>query len=948
MSKVKVYELAKELGKDSKDVVKFLEGKNIEVKNHMSTISEDEAAMVKKALGGSKAPASGDEAKAAPKKKNIVHVFRPQNTRDGSRNGRRQAGRPAGGAKAPQNAKPMQVQNGRPAPGSKPAVKSVAKPAVKPVAEKPAEAVKPAEVKPEVNAETVQAKKPESTPVQPQSASNQTEKVQEKNTSVEKPVKNREEQNRNSQSQEGRRERSQGGYNRDRQGRNDRNNDRGDRNGRPQGDRRDNNRGRNDRNNDRNDRPQGDRRDNNRGRNDRNDRQGGFNNRDRQGRNGNDRFQNNDHRKKNNNPAIPAPALEGQKPQQRKNKGKEDFKKKDYRKDDEDRMPKGRKQKNDQKQQMQKPQQKEQKVEETIKSIVIPEVLTIKELADKMKIVPSVIVKKLFMQGKIVTVNQEIDYDTAEEIALEFDVLCEKEEVVDVIEELLKEEEEDEKKMKKRPPVVCVMGHVDHGKTSLLDAIRHTNVIDREAGGITQHIGASVVTVNGEKITFLDTPGHEAFTAMRMRGANSTDIAILVVAADDGVMPQTVEAINHAKAAGIEIVVAINKIDKPSANIDRVKQELSEYELIPEDWGGSTIFVPVSAKTGEGIQDLMEMLLLTAEVSELKANPNRRARGLVIEAQLDKGKGPVATVLVQKGTLRIGDAIAAGSAYGKVRAMMDDKGRRVKEAGPSTPVEILGLNDVPNAGEVFVGCKNDKDARSFAETFISQNKAKLLEDTKGKLSLDDLFTQIKEGNLKELNIVVKADVQGSVEAIKQSLLKLSNEEVVVKIIHGGVGAINESDVSLASASNAIIIGFNVRPDATAKETAEREGVDVRLYRVIYNAIEDVQAAMKGMLDPVFEEKVLGHAEVRQTFKASGVGTIAGSYVLDGTFERDCQARIVRDGIVIYDGKLASLRRFKDDVKEVRAGYECGFVFENYNDVKEGDQVEAFKMVEIPR
>ncbi len=947
MSKVKVYELAKELGKDSKDVVKFLEGKNIEVKNHMSTISEDEAAMVKKALSGSKAPASEDEAKAAPKKKNIVHVFRPQNTRDGSRNGRRQGGRPAGGAKAPQNAKPMQVQNGRPAPGSKPAVKPAAKPVTKPVAEKPAETVKPAEVKPEVKAETVQAKKPESAPVQPQNTANQTEKVQEKNTSVEKPVKNREEQNRNSQSQEGRRDRSQGGYNnRDRQGRNDRN-DRGDRNGRPQGDRRYGGRGRNDRN-DRNDRPQGDRRDNNRGRNDRNDRQGGYNNRDRQGRNGNDRFQNNDHRKKNNNPAIPAPALEGQKPQQRKNKGKDDFKKKDYRKDDEDRMPKGRKQKNDQKQQMQKPQQKEQKVEETIKSIVIPEVLTIKDLADKMKIVPSVIVKKLFMQGKIVTVNQEIDYDTAEEIALEFDVLCEKEEVVDVIEELLKEEEEDEKKMKKRPPVVCVMGHVDHGKTSLLDAIRHTNVIDREAGGITQHIGASVVTVNGEKITFLDTPGHEAFTAMRMRGANSTDIAILVVAADDGVMPQTVEAINHAKAAGIEIVVAINKIDKPSANIDRVKQELSEYELIPEDWGGSTIFVPVSAKTGEGIQDLMEMLLLTAEVSELKANPNRRARGLVIEAQLDKGKGPVATVLVQKGTLRIGDAIAAGSAYGKVRAMMDDKGRRVKEAGPSTPVEILGLNDVPNAGEVFVGCKNDKDARNFAETFISQNRAKLLEDTKGKLSLDDLFTQIKEGNLKELNIVVKADVQGSVEAIKQSLLKLSNDEVVVKIIHGGVGAINESDVSLASASNAIIIGFNVRPDATAKETAEREGVDVRLYRVIYNAIEDVQAAMKGMLDPVFEEKVLGHAEVRQTFKASGVGTIAGSYVLDGTFERDCQARIVRDGIVIYDGKLASLRRFKDDVKEVRAGYECGFVFENYNDVKEGDQVEAFKMVEIPR
>ncbi len=620
--------------------------------------------------------------------------------------------------------------------------------------------------------------------------------------------------------------------------------------------------------------------------------------------------------------------METQKPQRSKGKGKDDHKKKDYRRgDEEERAVKGKK-KNETKQQFQKPQQREQKIVEEIKSIIIPEVLTIKELADKMKIVPSVIVKKLFMQGKVATVNQEIDYETAEGIALEFDVLCEKEEVVDVIEELLKEDEEDESTMKKRPPVVCVMGHVDHGKTSLLDAIRHTNVIDKEAGGITQHIGAYVVDVNGEKITFLDTPGHEAFTAMRMRGASSTDIAILVVAADDGVMPQTVEAINHAKAAGVEIVVAVNKIDKPSANIERVKQELTEYELIPEDWGGSTVFVPVSAKTGEGLEDLMEMIILTAEVLELKANANRRARGLVLEAQLDKGRGSVATVLVQKGTLHVGDSIAAGSAHGKVRAMMDDKGRRVKEAGPSMPVEILGLNDVPNAGEVFVGCENDKEARSFAETFISQSKVKLLEDTKSKLSLDDLFTQIQEGNLKELGIVVKADVQGSVEAMKQSLLKLTNEEVVVKIIHGGVGAINESDVSLASASNAIIIGFNVRPDATAKETAEREGVDIRLYRVIYNAIEDVEAAMKGMLDPVFEEKVLGHAEVRQTFKASGVGTIAGSYVQDGIFERDCSVRLTRDGIVIFEGPLASLRRFKDDVKEVRAGYECGFVFAN--------------------
>ena len=578
-----------------------------------------------------------------------------------------------------------------------------------------------------------------------------------------------------------------------------------------------------------------------------------------------------------------------------------------------------RKQKNNKKQQapVQPPKQEEPK-EDVIRNITLPDPVSLKDLADACKVQPSVIIKKLFMAGQMVTINTEFSFDDAAEIALEYNCIAEEEVKVDVIEELLKEEEEDERNLTSRPPVVCVMGHVDHGKTSLLDAIRSTHVTAGEAGGITQHIGAYVVDINGQKITFLDTPGHEAFTAMRMRGANSTDIAILVVAADDGVMPQTVEAINHAKAAGIEIVVAINKIDKPSANIDRVKQELTEYELIPEDWGGSTICVPVSAHTGEGIKELLEMVLLTAEVMELKANPNRRARGLVIEAELDKGKGPVATVLVQKGTLRVGDPIAAGSAYGKVRAMMDDQGRRVKEAGPSMPVEILGLNDVPNAGEVFVGCKNDKDARSFAETFISQNKIKKLEETKSKMSLDDLFNQIQEGNLKELGIVVKADVQGSVEAIKQSLVKLSNEEVVVKIIHGGVGAINESDVTLAAASNAIIIGFNVRPDATAKETAEREGVDVRLYRVIYNAIEDVEAAMKGMLEPVFEEKVLGHAEVRQTFKASGVGTIAGSYVLDGTFERDCQARIVRDGVVIYDGKLASLKRFKDDVKEVKA------------------------------
>ena len=588
------------------------------------------------------------------------------------------------------------------------------------------------------------------------------------------------------------------------------------------------------------------------------------------------------------------------------------------------------------------------KEDNTPKVIEIPEMISIHDLAEKMKIQPSVIIKKLFLAGKMVTVNSELDFEAAGELAMEMNFDPVPEEKEDVIAKMLEDSEDGEETLVSRPPVVCVMGHVDHGKTSLLDAIRDTHVIDREAGGITQHIGAYVVSINGQKITFLDTPGHEAFTAMRMRGANSTDIAILVVAADDGVMPQTIEAINHAKAAGIEIIVAINKIDKPSANIERVKQELTEYELIPEDWGGSTIFCPVSAHTHEGIDNLLEMILLTSEVLELKANPNRRARGLVIEAELDKGKGPVATVLVQKGTLHVGDPIAVGSCHGKVRAMMDDNGRRVKEAGPSKPVEILGLNDVPNAGEIFVSPETDKEARAFAETYVKESREKLIEDTKLKMSLDDLYSQIQSGNLKELNIIVKADVQGSVEAVKQSLLKLSNEEVVVKIIHGGVGAINESDVSLAAASNAIIIGFNVRPDATAKETAEREKVDLRLYRVIYDAINDVEAAMKGMLDPIFEEKVLGHAEVRQIFKASGIGNIAGSYVLDGIFQRGCKCRITREGEQIFDGPLASLKRFKDDVKEVKAGYECGLVFEKFNDIKELDIVEAYTMVEVPR
>ncbi len=593
-------------------------------------------------------------------------------------------------------------------------------------------------------------------------------------------------------------------------------------------------------------------------------------------------------------------------------------------------------------------QQQKKAEEETIRTLTLPDTLTVKELADMMKIAPAALVKKLFLQGTVVTINQEIDFDTAEEIALEYNCICEHEVKVDVIEELLKEEEDDPSTLVPRPPVVCVMGHVDHGKTSLLDAIRSTHVTSREAGGITQHIGAYTVEAHGQQITFLDTPGHEAFTAMRMRGAKSTDIAILVVAADDGVMPQTVEAITHAKAAGIEIVVAINKIDKPSANIERVKQELVEYELIPEDWGGSTIFCPVSAHTGEGIDNLLDMLLLTAEILELKANPNRRARGLVLEGRLDKGKGPVATMLVQKGTLHVGDHIAVGSCHGKIRAMVDDKGKRIQQAGPSIPVEILGLNDVPNAGDVFVSPETEKEARSFAETFIREGREKLLEETKSKMSLDDLFSQIQAGNLKELHIIVKADVQGSVEAVKQSLMKLSNDEVVVKVIHAGVGAINESDVILASASNAIIIGFNVRPDNQAKAVADAENVDLRLYRVIYQAIEDVEAAMKGMLDPKYEEKVIGHAEVRQTYKASDVGTIAGSYVLDGVLTRGCSVRLMRGDDMIYDGPLASLKRFKDDAKEVKEGYECGCVLEKFNDIMEGDILEAYTMVEIPR
>ena len=750
--------------------------------------------------------------------------------------------------------------------------------------------------------------------------------------------------------------------------RNFRNNDnRGDRNGNNRNFR--NNDGRPNQNGDRNGNNRNFRNNDNRGDRNTDNRNGdnrGFRNNDNRGdRNGDNRgFRNNDNRSNQsgdrNNNRQGGFSNQGRRNDRRDSAPKDDFL---FETKPDSRRPDSRKDnhKNDRKKdvevkenlkfansQLKKNVKKEEKEEDTIKQLVLPDSLTIKELADKMKVQPSVVVKKLFMQGKVVTINQEIDYDTAEEIALEFNCICEHEVKVDVIAELLKEDKEPEEKMVPRPPVVCVMGHVDHGKTSLLDAIRETHVTDKEFGGITQKIGAYTVDVNGQSITFLDTPGHEAFTAMRMRGAQATDIAILVVAADDGVMPQTIEAINHAKAADVEIIVAVNKIDKPNANVEKVKQELTEYGLIAEDWGGSTIFVPVSAHTKEGIDELLEMILLTAEVHELKANPDRNARGIVIEAELDRGRGPVATILVQKGTLHVGDNVAAGASYGKIRAMIDDKGRRVKEAGPSTPVEILGLNDVPNAGEIIMAMDTDKEARNVAETFISEGKKKLLDDTKHKVSLDALFEQIQAGNVKELGLIIKADVQGSVEAVKQSLVKLSNDEVVVKVIHGGVGNINESDVVLASASNAIIIGFNVKPDNQARIVAEREKVDMRLYTVIYNAIEDVEAALKGMLEPIYEEKVIGQVEIRQIFKASGIGNIAGCLVTEGRVTRDSKVRLTRDKEQIYEGPLASLKHFKDEVKEVKAGTECGIVLENFNDIQEGDKLEAYIMVEVPR
>ncbi len=978
MAKMKIYEIARSMQEKlpdikSKDLVKFLQENGFEAKSAQSTIEDNAIAFLLKNFSQL---ATKQETK--PVKENQPAKTDKQAGSKKSRQAKEQAGRPA---KAHETVK------------AEPDVeKPVTENSVKqPASQQKEEIQKKEETKPDITDTAMENGKDIKEDKETGRTDNNIKKEVNKKETNNKEANNKEtKENADEVKQEtanGKRDNmNQNGQNNKGNNYNNRNNsnnngsrngnNRDNRNGRDNNSRRDNRDNRdNNRNDNRSGRDNNNRRDNRDGRdNNRNENRGGrdnrgkdgYNNRQQRdgGRDNNNRRDNRDNRGGRDNRGSAATPMDSMKSevkqsrQQRANKDSRSAKQKYGKNRDRDDMENEvfMQQKNHKKKDPDRrgafikpePVVKPAEPEDGIRTITLPEKMTIKELSDVMKVQASTVIKKLFLRGQVVTLNHEITFEEAEEIALEYNCIAEQEEKVDLIAEILKEDEEDEALMKQRPPVVCVMGHVDHGKTSLLDAIRETHVTSREAGGITQHIGAYVTEINGNKITFLDTPGHEAFTSMRMRGAQSTDIAILVVAADDGVMPQTVEAISHAKAAGVEIIVAVNKIDKPSANIERVKQELVEHGLVAEDWGGDTVFVPVSAHTKEGIDNLLEMIILTAEVLELKANPNRRARGVVIEAQLDKGRGPVATVLVQKGTLHVGDNIAVGSAYGKIRAMMDDKGQRVKEAKPSTPVEILGLHDVPDAGEIFMATENDKEARNIAETYIEQGREKLLDDTKAKLTLDGLFSQIQAGNVKELNLIVKADVQGSVEAVKQSLLKLSNEEVAVRIIHGAVGAINESDVSLASASNAIIIGFNVRPDNTAKEISEREKVDVRLYKVIYNAIEDIEAAMKGMLDPEYEEKVLGHLEVRQTFKASGIGIIAGSYVLDGKIIRGCKARVTRDGELLFDGELASLKRFKDDVKEVATGYECGLVFEGFNDIKVEDRVEAYTMVEVPR
>ena len=972
MAKIKISELAKELGIEGKELVSYLQDQGVEAaKRSTSSIEEEDAAKAKKHFGASakkeekaepvqKAENTEKAAKAetsektegrkaaddqpVKKKKNIIFVTNPNNSRNGgfkngngndnrnnnnnnnNNNQRRQNnGNNNGGNNRNNRNVFAQSQNAyhpikpKTAPSQLESYDTVINKSVQPAAKE----VK--EVKEEVVNTPVVETPVTTAPVQERQQPKNQDRNQDRNLDRRGDNRNRNDNNRgqNGDRNNNRFDRNgQGGSNQN--GQRDRNFNRGDRGGQNGGFNRNGQGGFGGR-------PSFNKDDNG-------SRQAGFNN-NRNGQGG--KFSKGP---KSSGDAPMMPSENKRDDKRRLSQEKDKRNKKDLAYEDEENMPRSKKVGR-----FIKPEVKKvEEPEEQIKVITIPEKLTIKELAEKMKMQPSVIIKKLFMAGQITTVNTELTYEEAENIAIEYEIICEKEIPVDVIEELLKEDDDAEDTLVKRPPVVCVMGHVDHGKTSLLDAIRKTSVTAKEAGGITQRIGAYTVSVNDQSITFLDTPGHEAFTAMRMRGAKSTDIAVLVVAADDGVMPQTIEAINHAKAAEVEIIVAVNKIDKPNANIDRVKQEMTEHGLIATDWGGQTEFVPVSAKTGEGIDTLLETVLLTAEILELKANPNRQARGLVLEAKLDKGRGPVANILIQKGTLHVGDFISAGASSGKVRAMVDDKGRRLKEALPSQPVEILGLSDVPNAGEVLVGHDSDKQAKQYANTYLQQHKKDLIEETKAKMSLDDLYSKIEEGKLQDLEIIIKADVQGSAEALKQSLVKLSNDEVVVKVIHCGVGAINESDVTLASASNAIIIGFDVRPDATAKSIAEREGVEIKLYKVIYQAIEDVDAAMKGMLAPIYEEKVIGHAEIRQIFKASKVGNIAGAMVLDGMIQKDCKVRVSRDGEQIFEGDLASLKRFKDDVKDVREGYECGLVFDGFDQIHELDQVEAYIMVEVPR
>ncbi len=930
MEKMRVHELAKELGVKSAEIVEEMKKNGKDLKAASSIEGEDIEYIrtkLKKSAGGAKAK---DDEKKEAKPKTIITSKGA--VRIGEKSGERRKRRHRDGEHRHHRKKSEEA-----------VAETAAKTQETVVEEKKAEPVVEAKTEVKEEVKVTLATEPKAEVKEPVA----TAKPEKEEKAVVEPKKEEPKEvvkadNRKNVSNDKKQKNDKTGNVRN-GNRNDRNNNRNDRNDRNGNDRNGN---RNGNRNDRNDR-NGNRNDRNNNRNDRNDRNRNDRNGNRNDRNDRNNNNNNNRRRENfrDNAPVASEPVQDKNRKSRENKIRQDKKERNKKFDYDNKR--GNKTRNLSKTTLTKPKKKEEKKEE-IKIIEVPDSITIGQLAERMKMTASTIIKKLFLEGKMVTVNTEIDYDSAEEIAMSYDIMCEKEEKIDIIEELLREDAEDEALMKERPPVVCVMGHVDHGKTSLLDAIRESNVISGEAGGITQHIGASVVQVQDKTITFLDTPGHEAFTSMRMRGAQSTDIAILVVAADDGVMPQTVEAINHAKAANIEIIVAINKMDKPGANIDRVKQGLAEHGLVATDWGGNVEMVPVSAHTKEGIPDLLDVVLLQAEILELKANPDREARGIVIEAKLDKGKGPVATVLVQKGTLKIGAHIAAGSNHGHLRAMVNDKHQPVEMAGPSTPVEILGLNGVPNAGEVFVTTKTAAEAKDFANTFIEDEKAKLMEKNKFSISLDDLNSQIKAGELKELDLIIKADVQGSVEAVKQSLIKLSNDEVEVKVIHGGVGAINESDVILASASNAIIIGFNIKPDAQAEDTAKRENVDIRLYSVIYNAIDDIERAMKGMLEPIYEEKVIGHAEIRQIFKASGVGNIAGSYVLDGNLERGCKARITRDGDQIFDGDVASLKRFQDDVKTVKAGYECGLVFDGFSAIAEGDQVEAYMMVEVPR